>query len=89
MASAGARARRFAVDRYGTRMKSIEEGVEGLVPYRGSLRDIVKEFIGGVQASMNYIGASSIPEAREKGRLLMITGLGSSEVDPHDVVLSL
>jgi len=88
MASSGARARRFAIDRYGTRIKNVEEGVEGLVPYRGTLRDVVKEFVGGTQASMSYIGVSNVKEARELGKLLLVTSLGKSEIDPHHVIFN-
>jgi len=88
MASSGARARRFAIDRYGTRIKNVEEGVEGLVPYRGTLRDVVREFVGGIQASMSYIGVSNVREARELGKLLLVTSLGKSEIDPHYVILN-
>ncbi len=87
MASEGARARRFAVDRYGPKVKNVEEGVEGLVPYRGPLADLVREFIGGIQASLGYIGARNIQEAWVKGRVAILTQLGRGEVEPHDIYL--
>ncbi|WP_048062775.1 IMP dehydrogenase [Caldivirga maquilingensis] len=89
MASEGARARRFAMDRYAPKVKNIEEGVEGLVPYRGDLANIVREFVGGIQAALGYIGASNTAEARVKGRFMIVTESGRGEVEPHDLVLNI
>ncbi len=89
MASEGARRRRFAIDRYGVKVKDIEEGVEGLVPYKGPVSEVVREFVAGIQASLGYIGARSIKEAWEKGRIALITSLGKSEIEPHDLKLDL
>lgn len=89
MASAGARERRFAIDRYAPKVKNVEEGVEGLVPYRGTLAEVVRDFVGGIQAALGYIGASNIAEARVKGRLLMLTENGRREVEPHDILLNM
>lgn len=86
MASRGAMERRFAADRYGKRVKVIEEGVEGLVPYRGSAVEVLLEFVGGLQAALGYAGASSIREAW-RASLARITPLGSREIRPHDVIL--
>ena len=86
MASRGAMERRFAADRYGKRVKVIEEGVEGLVPYRGSAVEVLLEFVGGLQAALGYAGASSIREAW-RASLVRITPLGSREIRPHDVIL--
>jgi len=65
----------------------MSEGVEGLVPYRGTLEQIVKEFVSGTQASMGYIGARSIPECWEKAKLGLVTSLGRREVEPHSIYL--
>lgn len=87
MASEGARKRRFAVDRYSRKVKDIAEGVEGLVPYRGPVETIVKEFVSGIQAAMGYIGARSIQECWRKARLAKISPIGRSEIEPHNILL--
>ncbi len=86
MASRGAIEKRHAGDRYGGRSKLIEEGVEGLVPYRGSAAEVLLEFAAGLQAALGYAGASTIKEAWS-ARLARITAAGLREIKPHDVVL--
>ncbi|MEB3851943.1 MAG: IMP dehydrogenase [Desulfurococcales archaeon] len=87
MASRGAMEARYAADRYSKPSKAIEEGVEGLVPYRGSALAVVAEYASGLQAALGYAGASSVPEAWARGRLARVTPVGVREVRPHDVVL--
>ena len=87
MGSAAARKKRYAQDRYSKPSKSINEGVEGWVPYRGGVADIVAEFVGGLQAAMGYAGTKSIPEMWEKAKLAFVTEKGSQELLPHDVLL--
>ncbi len=89
MASAGARQRRFAIDRYSRKVKDIHEGVEGLVPYAGPLENIVKEFVSGIQAAMGYIGARSIQECWTKAKLAPVTVLGRKEIEPHSIRLEI
>jgi IMP dehydrogenase len=85
MGSAKAREKRFAQDRYGKPSKSINEGVEGWVPYRGPVKEILSEFTGGLKAAMGYMGARTIPEIWEKARLALVTERGASEISPHDI----
>ncbi len=66
MGSARARKKRFAQDRYSQPSKAINEGVEGWVPYRGPVADIIHEYVGGLKAAMGYIGASNIQQMWEK-----------------------
>ena len=87
MGSAAARRKRFAQDRYSKPAKTINEGVEGWVPYRGGVADIVEEFVGGLRAAMGYAGAMTIPEMWEKSKLALVTERGSQEMKPHDVLL--
>jgi len=87
MGSAAARQKRYAQDRYSQPSKTINEGVEGWVPYRGSVSDIVAEFVGGLRAAMGYVGARTIPEMWEKGRLALVTERGAQEISPHDIML--
>ncbi len=86
MGSAKARKKRFVIDRYSQPSKAINEGVEGWVPYRGPVADIIREYIGGLKAAMGYIGAANIPEMWEKAKLAMVTERGYQEIAPHDVM---
>jgi len=86
MGSERARNKRYAQDRYSQPSKSISEGVEGWVPYRGPVKDIIGEFTGGLKAAMGYVGASTIPEMWEKARLALITEHGAQEAAPHDIL---
>ncbi|NOZ88660.1 MAG: IMP dehydrogenase [Crenarchaeota archaeon] len=72
MASRGAMERRFAVDRYSRVAKRVEEGIEGLVPYRGPLEKVVAEFVEGVKAGLGYAGAASIEELWRVARFARI-----------------
>ena len=87
MGSAAARKKRYAQDRYSQPSKTITEGVEGWVPYRGGVAEIVSEFVGGLKASMGYVGARTIPEMHEKARLALVTEQGAKELTPHDIML--
>lgn len=87
MGSAAARKKRYALDRYSQPSKTITEGVEGWVPYRGPVSEIVAEFVGGLKAAMGYVGARTIPEMWEKARLALITERGADELKPHDILL--
>ncbi len=87
MGSPKARKKRFAQDRYSQPSKAVSEGVEGWVPYRGQVQDILGEFIGGLKAAMGYVGARTIPEIWEKARLALITERGAQEIAPHDILL--
>ncbi len=86
MGSERARSKRYALDRYSQPSKDISEGVEGWVPYRGPVKDIIAEFTGGLKAAMGYVGASTIPEMWEKAKLALITEHGAQEAAPHDVL---
>ena len=85
MGSAKAREKRFVQDRYSKPSKSINEGVEGWVPYRGPVKEILGEFTGGLKAAMGYIGAATVPDIWDKARLALVTERGASEAGPHDI----
>lgn len=86
MGSAAARKKRFAQDRYSQPSKTINEGVEGWVPYRGAVTDIVSEFVGGLKAAMGYVGAETIQDMWKKAKLAKVTERGSTEINPHDIM---
>ncbi len=87
MGSEAAKQKRYALDRYSQPSKTIAEGVEGWVPYRGPLYETIQEFVGGLKASMGYAGAQNILELWEKAKLAFITPAGSKELSPHDIFL--
>lgn len=68
--------------------KLVPEGIEGQVPYAGTVADIVYQLVGGLHQSMFYAGAATIPELQRRGRLIRITPAGLKESHPHDVVIT-
>jgi inosine-5'-monophosphate dehydrogenase len=97
MGSLGAMASRGKVsdskDRYfqadvGSDDKIVPEGIEGQVPYRGPLRAVAQQLIGGLAQSMFYVGAHTIPELQQRGRFVRITSAGLKESHPHDIQMT-
>ncbi|HDZ56576.1 MAG TPA: IMP dehydrogenase [Pseudomonas xinjiangensis] len=68
--------------------KLVPEGIEGRVPYKGSLAAIIHQLMGGLRASMGYTGCSDITEMRTKPEFVRITGAGMSESHVHDVQIT-
>ena len=68
--------------------KLVPEGIEGRVPYRGSLSFNIHQLIGGLRSGMGYVGAESIETLWEKAKFIRITTSGLSESHPHDVVIT-
>jgi IMP dehydrogenase len=68
--------------------KFVPEGIEGRVPYKGSLGDTIYQLIGGLRSSMGYCGAGTIEELMTEGRFIQITGAGLKESHPHDVTIT-
>jgi IMP dehydrogenase len=68
--------------------KLVPEGIEGRVPYRGPLRNIIHQMMGGLRASMGYMGAASIEEIHEKAQFVKVTGAGVLEAHPHDIQIT-
>jgi len=65
--------------------KLVPEGIEGRVPYRGTVQTVVHQLVGGLRASMGYVGSETIDELRAKGKFVRITAAGLKESHPHDV----
>ena len=63
----------------------VAEGVEAAVPYRGKVREILTQLVGGLQSGMSYSGAHSIEEFQQKAIFVRMTGAGLKESGPHDV----
>ncbi|MDR2395620.1 MAG: IMP dehydrogenase [Endomicrobium sp.] len=68
--------------------KLVAEGVEGRVPYRGSVSDVVYQLMGGLRAAMGYCGVASVQELKEKGKFVKITSAGLVESHPHDIFIT-
>lgn len=66
----------------------VAEGVEGLVPIKGTLRDTVDQALGGIRSGMYYIGAKTIPELQRKAEFIQITTASLNESHPHDVLIT-
>lgn len=63
----------------------ISEGVEGLVPYKGELKDVIFQYIGGLRRGMGYVGAGTIDKLRKKANFIRISHAGHTESHPHDI----
>jgi IMP dehydrogenase len=68
--------------------KLVPEGIEGRVPYRGSMSSSVHQLMGGLRSGMGYVGASNLAELRSKARFLKITAAGLAESHVHDVIIT-
>jgi IMP dehydrogenase len=66
----------------------VPEGIEGQVPYRGTLSAVMHQLVGGLHQSMFYVGARSIPELQAKGQFVQITAAGLKESHPHDIQMT-
>ncbi|BCU78829.1 IMP dehydrogenase [Luteolibacter sp. LG18] len=68
--------------------KLVAEGVEGRVPYKGPLSDVVFQLMGGLKSGMGYVGASSLQELRDRAEFVQITSGGLRESHVHDIVMT-
>jgi IMP dehydrogenase len=68
--------------------KLVPEGIEGMVPYRGRIADVIHQLIGGLRASMGYCGAKDIPTFQEVAEFVEITSAGLKESHVHDVTIT-
>ena len=68
--------------------KLVPEGIEGRVPYKGSLAETVFQLVGGLRAGMGYCGTRTIKDLQENGRFIRITSAGLKESHPHDVIVT-
>lgn len=66
----------------------VPEGVEGRVPYKGPLRNLVFQLLGGLRAGMGYVGAAGLEELYAKGRFIKISPAGVAESHPHDILIT-
>jgi IMP dehydrogenase len=66
----------------------IAEGVEGLVPVKGTVQDLIEQARGGIKSGMYYVGAKTIPELQEKAQFMKITQASLTESHPHDILVT-
>lgn len=79
-----------SADRYGQEgeNKFVPEGIEGMVPYKGTVKDVVHQLVGGLRSGMGYVGARTIKELQEKAVFVKITPAGVKESHPHDIIIT-
>jgi len=92
MGSLGAM-RKGSSDRYfqseiSSQSKLVPEGIEGKVPYRGPLANVIYQLLGGLRSGMGYVGAATIEELREKAKFVKISSSGLRESHVHDVIIT-
>ncbi len=92
MGSLGAM-RKGSSDRYfqsevSSQSKLVPEGIEGKVPYRGPLANVIYQLLGGLRSGMGYVGAATIEELRQKAKFVQISASGLRESHVHDVIIT-
>ena len=68
--------------------KLVPEGIEGRVPFKGSLAEVMLQYIGGLRAGMGYCGASTVAELQSKAQFVRITNAGMLESHPHHITIT-
>ena len=68
--------------------KMVPEGIEGMVPYKGTLSTILAQITGGVRSGMGLVGAKTLPELSRKAKFIRITSAGLKESHVHDVMIT-
>ena len=68
--------------------KIVPQGVEGMVPYRGSLWEVIYQFIGGLRYSLGYCGARNLKTLRETAKVIRVSGSALKEAHPHDILMT-
>lgn len=89
MGSLGAMKRRYSADRYFQEdsAKFVPEGIEGRVPYKGSLSNLIFQLVGGLRAGMGYVGARTIADLK-RCKFIRISPAALKESHPHDVIIT-
>ncbi len=68
--------------------KLVPEGIEGRVPYKGTLQEVMVQYIGGLRAGMGYCGAGTVAELQERAQFVKITNAGMTESHPHNIIIT-
>ena len=87
MGSVGAMSEGHSADRYfqEDQKKLVPEGIEGMVPHKGPLSDMVFQLVGGLRAGMGYTGSATVEDLHKKARFMRISAAGLAESHPHEV----
>ncbi|MFN7926325.1 MAG: IMP dehydrogenase, partial [Bryobacteraceae bacterium] len=92
MGSLGAMGSGMSADRYGQESvktgKMVPEGIEGRVPYKGNLSELVFQLVGGLRAGMGYTGCKTVAELQQNARFLRVSPAGLRESHVHDVIIT-
>jgi IMP dehydrogenase len=68
--------------------KLVAEGIEGMVPYKGPLKDFIYQLVGGLRSGMGYCGAKDLATLRNNAEFIEISGAGLKESHPHDILIT-
>src|SRR3990167_7555590 len=79
---------RYAQEKNESEKKYVPEGIEGRVPYKGSLRNVLHQLTGGLRSSMGYVGAATIENMQKQAKFVRITNAGVRESHVHDVQIT-
>jgi IMP dehydrogenase len=79
---------RYAQEETANELKLVPEGIEGRVPYKGTLADMVTQLVGGLRSGMGYTGCNSIKQFQDESRFIRITSAGLRESHVHDVIIT-
>ena len=85
--NAGSR-ERYGQDEVSDDSLLVPQGIEAMVPYRGTVSAVIHQFAGGLRYSFGYCGARTVPEFQEKARIVRVTAAGLREAHPHDVIIT-
>ena len=69
-------------------LKLVPEGVEGRVPYKGPVANVIHQLVGGLKAAMGYTGSPTIPDMQSRAEFFRITGAGLRESHVHDITVT-
>jgi IMP dehydrogenase len=87
-AMADGSADRYFQSQLGDRSKLVPEGIEGRIPYRGSLTSNIHQLVGGLRSGMGYVGAPDLVHLRERARFVRVSAAGVQESHVHDVIIT-
>jgi IMP dehydrogenase len=68
--------------------KLVPEGIEGRVPFKGSVAEVMVQYLGGLRAGMGYCGAATVEDLQQKAQFVRITAAGITESHPHDIAIT-
>jgi len=85
--NAGSR-ERYGQDEVSDDSRLVPQGIEAMVPFRGSVNNVIHQFVGGLRYSLGYCGTRTVAELQQNARFVRVTAAGLREAHPHDVVIT-